>query len=222
MGFGLGILAAPAMIAHFGIPNTFLGILMVAVPCAIIVAAAIYLLVGRISTDMDSMVKIEQQQMQRRWAWLKPAGLALRSPHPVNKSQVVIGRDIKCDILLLNDSISRRHAEIVREGLGWRIRDLGSNNGTFVNGKNVKDALLNEGDSITLGDLSSTFEGPAEPMPADMTPESMNFSPDPEAVMDFDSTAVHRLNPAGTGTQAMGTPSSMQRTEVMTSGTKIC
>lgn len=219
MGLALGILGSPVLIPRLALPNNIGSSFIIAFPCALIMAAAVYLLTGRLYSDINQMNNAENQQMQRRWAWLKPAGLALRSPFPINKSQVIIGRDIKCDVLLLNDSISRKHAEIVREGLGWRIRDLGSSNGTFINGQHVTDALLNEGDLITLGDINLTFEGPHEPLPESIAEEAINnLSPDPEAVIDFDSTEIQQYAPQqGTGTQSM-----MDHTEVMTSGTKIC
>ena len=218
VGLALGLLSSPVIIARFGLPNTFWGLCLVSIPCALIVAVAVHLIYSKVSSDMDKMAEAEQQQMQRRWAWLKPAGLALRSPFPLNKNQVIIGRDIKCDVMLLDDSISRKHAEIVREGAGWRIRDLDSSNGTFVNGQRVPDALLNEGDLVTLGDINLTFEGPHEPLPEGFSEEMASFSPDPETVVSLDPvTQVHRLN-SGTGTRPAAFTGT--HTEVLTSSTK--
>ncbi|MBQ7567178.1 FHA domain-containing protein [bacterium] len=218
IGLALGILVAPTIITRSGWPHTFGNIFLISLPCGLLAAVIAHFITVHIYSDLNKISEAEKQQMQRRWAWLKPAGLALRSPYPINKSQVIIGRDIKCDVLLLNDSISRRHAEIVREGPRWRIRDLGSSNGTFINGQHITDALLNEGDLITLGDINLTFEGPSEPLPDSMVEADISFPTDPEAVLDFDATQVQQFNPQGMGT---GTQS-MQRTEVMTSGTKIC
>ncbi len=103
---------------------------------------------------------------RRPWAWLKPAGIAPRSPFPLNKDQVILGREVRCDVMIANDSISRRHAEIVRMAEGWLVRDLGSRNGTFVNGQRVQEYLLQEGDLITIGDVNLTFEGPRAPVRA--------------------------------------------------------
>lgn len=218
VGLSLGILGAPALAGLFKLPNAYSTMFAVAIPCALIVALAVYLIFGRIYADVDEMTKAEREQMHRRWAWLKPAGLAKRSPFPINKNQVVIGRDIKCDILLLNDSISRRHAEIVRDGSGWKIRDLSSSNGTFVNGQAVTGSqLLSEGDSITLGDLTFTFAGPSVTMAPEFSESELDFSPDPEAVISLDpnSTAVHQFMPAGTGTQAMSRTQAVSGTVAM-------
>lgn len=217
-GLSLGILGAPAVASFLGLPNDYRTMFTVAVPCALIVALAVYLICGRIFANVAELTKAEQQQMQRRWAWLKPVGVAKRSPFPINKSQVIIGRDIKCDILLLNDSISRRHAEIVRDGSGWSIRDLSSSNGTFVNGQAVTGSqLLKEGDSVTLGDITLTFEGPSVAMTAEIADDDISFPATPEAVVSLDpnSTAVHQFMPTGTGTQAMGQTQAVSGTVAM-------
>jgi hypothetical protein len=65
----------------------------------------------------------------------------------------VLGRAAECDIVLLtDDSVSRRHAEIAVRAGQCRVRDLGSCNGTLVNGRFVERARLRRGDVITLGE----------------------------------------------------------------------
>ena len=54
--------------------------------------------------------------------------------------------------------MSRRHAEIVRDGDAWFIRDLKSSNGTKVNGAGVVDQMLQDGDEIRLGSVTFVFE----------------------------------------------------------------
>ena len=60
----------------------------------------------------------------------------------VGEDPVIIGRAPECDIELADATVSRRHAEIVRDGDAWFIRDLGSSNGTKVNGAGVVDQML--------------------------------------------------------------------------------
>jgi len=72
-------------------------------------------------------------------------------PFPIdNQQKLIIGRE-GCDINLPHPGVSRRHAELVRVGAAHQIRDLGSTNGTFVNGQLVPRAVLKNGDQLQLG-----------------------------------------------------------------------
>jgi len=77
--------------------------------------------------------------------------------HEVKQRRVVIGRSRDCDIQLADANVSRRHAELRQEGATYWIVDLGSTNGIEVNGKRVKRAKLNSGDTITMGSTDITF-----------------------------------------------------------------
>jgi hypothetical protein len=68
------------------------------------------------------------------------------------EKQIVIGRSSELDMVLVEDMVSRKHARISVSGAGSiSIEDLGSTNGTFVNGEKVKQATLKEGDRILIG-----------------------------------------------------------------------
>ena len=71
---------------------------------------------------------------------------------------ITIGRAADADVRLSDTSVSRKHAEVRRTGDGWTIVDLGSTNGTRVNGAPVTDRKLRDGDTITVGDASLRFE----------------------------------------------------------------
>ncbi|GIW71340.1 MAG: hypothetical protein KatS3mg102_0882 [Planctomycetota bacterium] len=64
---------------------------------------------------------------------------------------MLLGRSGECDVVLADRKVSSRHAEICRVGPHWVLRDLGSTNGTFVNGRRVTETVLALGDEITLG-----------------------------------------------------------------------
>ncbi len=71
---------------------------------------------------------------------------------------IVIGRQAQCDLTLRHDDVSRRHAEIGFEGGDFIVRDLGSTNGTFVNGKEIGGTrALCAGDRIEVGPQVITF-----------------------------------------------------------------
>ena len=69
------------------------------------------------------------------------------------RSRVAIGRSGESDISLLGDLLaSRRHCEILRRGWNWTIVDMGSTNGTYVNGEPItRPTLLHHGDVIRVG-----------------------------------------------------------------------
>ncbi|NUO65107.1 MAG: FHA domain-containing protein [Gemmatimonadaceae bacterium] len=64
---------------------------------------------------------------------------------------LVVGRALTSDIPVLDPTISRRHAEVAWDDSGVHVRDLGSSNGTFLNGVKVETARLSPGDVITFG-----------------------------------------------------------------------
>lgn len=65
-----------------------------------------------------------------------------------------IGRSADCGLVVDDDSVSRRHAELRRVGDGWELRDLRSTNGTRVNGWRVAHAVpIRAGDELWLGDV---------------------------------------------------------------------
>ena len=74
---------------------------------------------------------------------------------------VSIGRASECSIPIKDRFLSRKHAEIITSGERWILKDLGSVNGTYVNGSRVvKDVVLKAGDRIRMGDSEIVFDTP--------------------------------------------------------------
>jgi pSer/pThr/pTyr-binding forkhead associated (FHA) protein len=69
-----------------------------------------------------------------------------------------IGRSPDSTVHLADTSVSRRHAELRPAGDGWAVADIGSTNGTRVNGATVTERRLKDGDVITVGDVQLRFE----------------------------------------------------------------
>jgi pSer/pThr/pTyr-binding forkhead associated (FHA) protein len=74
-----------------------------------------------------------------------------------DSGSLVIGRSRSCDVTLASPDASRRHAEIVAVPSGHLVRDLGSTNGTMVNGERVDERPLAGGDRIEIGNELLTF-----------------------------------------------------------------
>ncbi len=71
---------------------------------------------------------------------------------------VVVGRLSECDITIMDSNVSRRHAELRPHGEGYEVVDLGSTNGTRVNGVKVAERILRDGDEIAFGNTRMIFQ----------------------------------------------------------------
>ena len=75
----------------------------------------------------------------------------------LDKDLVSAGRHPDSDIFLDDITVSRRHAEIVRSGDDYRVRDVGSLNGTYLNRERIEDAALRNGDELQIGKFKLVF-----------------------------------------------------------------
>ncbi|MFO0750401.1 MAG: sigma 54-interacting transcriptional regulator [Myxococcota bacterium] len=76
---------------------------------------------------------------------------------------VVVGADPGCDLVLADERASARHAEVVRQGLGFRVKDLGSTNGILFQGALVRELELGVGGTFTLGRTPLRVQPSARP-----------------------------------------------------------
>ncbi|MDZ4770209.1 MAG: FHA domain-containing protein [Chloroflexota bacterium] len=116
-----------------------------------------------------------------------------RGPQPnqtydLNKDIVTIGRDITNDIVINDPEVSRHHLRFARGADGFSLEDLGSTNGTFVNGQRLNGARpLRPGDMLGLGEtVTLTYETVgatrAEDVPGSLTSPSAGSRPAPQPV----------------------------------------
>jgi len=84
--------------------------------------------------------------------------LLLTPPRAGVGAAFVLGREPECDLLVDDATVSRRHAALRLDEEGWAITDLGSRNGTWINGWRVHDeGRLNRGDAVQLGTTGWVF-----------------------------------------------------------------
>ena len=86
-------------------------------------------------------------------------GLAAGSTFALTDGDVTVGRDGDNEIVLAENTVSRRHARLLRDGMGqFTLTDLGSANGVYINGTRIQRAILNTGDEIKIGDNYFRFQ----------------------------------------------------------------
>jgi len=107
----------------------------------------------RVSLSGESMSQIDTDG----WFIYAETGPVEGLEYNISKG-VIIGRAIECDITLLRSYISRNHAQLQLQGEHLTIEDLGSSNGTEVNGELIKGQhVLQNGDEIRFKDVSFTI-----------------------------------------------------------------
>ena len=77
---------------------------------------------------------------------------------PLESTQLTIGRGLNNDVILEDTRVSRHHAQLRYRARRFWLSDLGSTNGTYINGEQVAEQALRDGDTISLGGLELTFK----------------------------------------------------------------
>ena len=77
----------------------------------------------------------------------------------LDRDATTVGRHPDSDIFLDDVTVSRRHAELVRSEEGMRVKDLGSLNGSYVNGERVEERTLATGDELQIGRFKLLYVG---------------------------------------------------------------
>jgi pSer/pThr/pTyr-binding forkhead associated (FHA) protein len=107
----------------------------------------------------------------------------------VPEKQIVVGRSSDLDMVLVEDMVSRKHARIAMQADQIWIEDLGSTNGTFVNGEKIKRARLKEGDRVLIGtSILKVIAGEGQSQPRETAEVKQNL----ERVADQRRTSANR------------------------------
>ena len=133
--------------------------------------------------------------------------------HELTDELITLGRAPDNMIVLDDASVSGRHAQLQRRGDVYRIKDLGSTNGTRVNSEDIREVTLRFGDRLRLGKVEARFEAdlsggvqplpelaPIEAKPAEISVRPVDFanaSPFPRRKKEVDPTRTAVLAVAG-------------------------
>jgi diguanylate cyclase (GGDEF)-like protein len=113
--------------------------------------------------DRDTL-EIPSRSRERRPALVFLRGELLAVPIPLERDEVILGRALEADVRVNDARASRLHARVSTERdaetgfTRYRITDLGSTNGTLLNGQLITDAILQDGDKIVIGEHMLRFD----------------------------------------------------------------
>ena len=147
----------------------------------------------------------------------------------IARDMTVIGRREDCDLRIPLGEVSRKHCRLVRDGDTLKLEDLGSSNGTFLNGQRVQEALLSPGDTIQVGPVAFALQIDGEPAEDDLRPVTAASSNGAEEEMPLgdesedsgtleSSSNVRRSNGAGPGRANGGSEAGLDLDELQPVG----
>lgn len=112
--------------------------------------------------NLESGVSLEEQEIIAAL----PSGSAIvivrKGPNAgarflLDQDSTIAGRHPEADVFLDDVTVSRRHAEFVRHGTSFEVKDMGSLNGTYFDGVLIDQALLHDGAEVQVGKFRMTF-----------------------------------------------------------------
>ena len=142
------------------------------------------------SADAEKTVMMETPLVDKPKAYVTIVGGQDQGKEiPLRAASILVGRGLDCDLVLNDPSVSRKHFNLVLAGDRYKLVDLGSGNGTAVNGQRVRELVLEEGTELKAGTtvmrigygISGAVRGAAPPAPKDQTSTAHVPRPQPTA-----------------------------------------
>lgn len=141
-----------------------------------------YQFAGGISIDMvedasiaEGMLQIDSENVKGSVAWTPVLDIGGKR-YPITRSKTVIGRGSDADITVDDTGISRRHVQIIWDGQRAQVEDLGSTNGSQLNGQPVRKAILEPESVIGIGRTRIVFR--VLPQATDTSKPSKGYADD--------------------------------------------
>ena len=107
--------------------------------------------------EEEAEAPVEVQGASEEAVLVVKRGSVVGQRFPLSKNEITLGRDPKSDIFLDDITVSRRHARVEIKRSAIKVSDVGSLNGTYVNGKRVDQAILKHCDELQIGKFKLVF-----------------------------------------------------------------
>lgn len=129
--------------------------------------------------------------MDAQYQFILRSGETPGTVYPLVDAEIMIGRDTSCTLVILDAEVSRKHARLIWQGSNYVIEDVGSTNGTFINGQRLlTPVVLHGGETVTLGEkVVLAFQ-------AIVDPDATRLSASLQAIRKADGTAEPALQVA--------------------------
>jgi pSer/pThr/pTyr-binding forkhead associated (FHA) protein len=113
-----------------------------------------------------------------------------RRSFSIARDMTVIGRREDCDLRIPLGEVSRKHCRLIRDGDSLKLEDLGSSNGTYLNGQRVQEAQLNPGDTLQVGPVVFVLQVDGEPADDELRPVIMEPTDDEPVSLGDDAPTL--------------------------------
>ncbi len=121
-------------------------------------SSTITFMAPEMEAELDEEIHVSPEELEGgRGVLIVKRGPNAGSKFFLDTDVTQVGRHPDSDIFLDDITVSRRHAELLRQGPGYVLRDTGSLNGTYINRERIEEASLSTGDEVQIGKFKLVF-----------------------------------------------------------------
>src|SRR5206468_690863 len=141
-----------------------------------------------------------------------------RRSFSITRDMSVIGRREDCDLRIPLSDVSRKHCRLICNGEAIKVEDLGSSNGTYINGERVQQAEITPGDTLQIGPVVFVLQVDGFPTDEDLTPVTVQAAGSSQPGKPDDSqTAEEPLDLASSSKSGSAIPGEFDPMEALES-----